>query len=55
MMAILDTNQGFFMRSVSVAQLKNRLSKYLAFAKGGEEIIIRDRNLHCGEAGSFFS
>ena len=33
------------MRSVNVAELKNRLSKYLGFAKGGEEIIIRDRNL----------
>jgi len=38
-------NEGCFMRSVSVAELKNRLSKYLAFAKGGEEIVIRDRNL----------
>ena len=33
------------MRSVIVAELKNRLSKYLAFAKGGEEVVIRDRNL----------
>lgn len=33
------------MQSVNVAELKNRLSKYLMFAKGGEEIIIRDRNL----------
>ena len=33
------------MRSVNVAELKNQLSKYLTFAKGGEEIIIRDRNL----------
>jgi prevent-host-death family protein len=33
------------MRSVSVAELKNRLSKYLTFAKGGEEVVIRDRNL----------
>ena len=33
------------MRSVNVAELKNRLSKYLTFAKAGEEIIIRDRNL----------
>ena len=32
-------------RSVNVAELKNRLSKYLTFAKSGEEIIIRDRNL----------
>jgi prevent-host-death family protein len=33
------------MRSVNVAELKNQLSKYLTFAKTGEEIIIRDRNL----------
>jgi prevent-host-death family protein len=33
------------MRSVNIAELKNSLSKYLTFAKGGEEIIIRDRNL----------
>ena len=33
------------MRSVNVAELKNQLSKYLRFAKGGEEIVIRDRNL----------
>jgi prevent-host-death family protein len=33
------------MRSVNVAELKNRLSKYLAFAKEGEEVVIRDRNL----------
>ena len=33
------------MRSVNVAELKNQLSKYLTFAKNGEEIIIRDRNL----------
>lgn len=33
------------MRSVNIAELKNQLSKYLTFAKGGEEIIIRDRNL----------
>jgi prevent-host-death family protein len=33
------------MKSVNVAELKNQLSKYLTFAKGGEEIIIRDRNL----------
>ena len=33
------------MRSVNVAEVKNRLSKYLRFAKGGEEVVIRDRNL----------
>jgi prevent-host-death family protein len=33
------------MRTVNVATLKNQLSKYLTYAKAGEEIIIRDRNL----------
>ncbi len=33
------------MRSVNVAALKNQLSTYLGFAKSGEEIVIRDRNL----------
>lgn len=33
------------MRTVNVAELKNQLSKYLTFAKGGEEIVICDRNL----------
>jgi len=33
------------MRSVNIAELKNQLSKYLTFAKAGEEIVIRDRNL----------
>lgn len=33
------------MRSVNVAELKNSLSKYISFAKGGEEVVIRDRNL----------
>lgn len=33
------------MFSVNVAELKNRLSKYLTFVKAGEEIVIRDRNL----------
>lgn len=33
------------MRSVNVAELKNQLSKYLTFAKNGEEIVIRDRSL----------
>jgi antitoxin (DNA-binding transcriptional repressor) of toxin-antitoxin stability system len=32
------------MRSVNVAELKNRLSKYLTFAKRGEEVVIRDRD-----------
>jgi prevent-host-death family protein len=33
------------MRSVNVAKLKNQLSKYLMYAKNGEEVVIRDRNL----------
>lgn len=33
------------MRSVNVAELKNRLSAYLTFAKSGEVVVIRDRNL----------
>ena len=33
------------MRSVNVAELKDQLSEYLTFAKGGEEVVIRDRNL----------
>ena len=33
------------MRSVSVAELKNQLSAYLHRVRGGEELLIRDRNL----------
>ena len=33
------------MRSVNIAKLKDELSKYLTFAKAGEEVVIRDRNL----------
>jgi antitoxin (DNA-binding transcriptional repressor) of toxin-antitoxin stability system len=33
------------MRSVNVARLKDQLSKYITFAKSGEEVVIRDRNL----------
>jgi antitoxin (DNA-binding transcriptional repressor) of toxin-antitoxin stability system len=33
------------MRSVNVAKLKNSLSKYISFAKSGEEVVIRDRSL----------
>ncbi len=33
------------MKSVNVAELKNRLSAYLNLARNGEEIIIRDRSL----------
>jgi prevent-host-death family protein len=33
------------MVSINVAELRNRLSKYLILVKAGEEIVIRDRNL----------
>jgi len=33
------------MRSVNIAELKNRLSAYLQHVRAGEEILIRDRNL----------
>jgi antitoxin (DNA-binding transcriptional repressor) of toxin-antitoxin stability system len=32
------------MRTVNIAELKNRLSTYIAYAKAGETILIRDRN-----------
>src|SRR5689334_23035006 len=32
-------------RSVNVAELKNRLSAYLQEVRAGEELVIRDRNL----------
>jgi prevent-host-death family protein len=44
-MAIIAIRKEGRMRSVNVAELKNRLSKYLTFAKAGEEVVIRDRNL----------
>lgn len=43
------------MRSVNVAELKNSLSKYLRFAKRGEEVIIRDRNLPVAKLVPFSS
>jgi antitoxin (DNA-binding transcriptional repressor) of toxin-antitoxin stability system len=33
------------MRSINIAELKSRLSTYLAYAKSGGVIVIRDRNL----------
>jgi antitoxin (DNA-binding transcriptional repressor) of toxin-antitoxin stability system len=33
------------MRTVNIAELKDRLSMYVNFARCGEEIIVRDRNL----------
>jgi prevent-host-death family protein len=32
------------MRSVNIAELKNRLSTYITYAKAGETIVVRDRN-----------
>lgn len=32
------------MKSVNIAELKNRLSAYLNEVRGGEEIIVRDRH-----------
>lgn len=32
------------MKSVNIAELKNRLSAYLNDVKAGEEILVRDRN-----------
>lgn len=32
------------MRSVNIAELKDRLSAYITFAKAGETVVIRDRN-----------
>lgn len=32
------------MRTVNIADLKNGLSKYLRAVRGGEEILIKDRN-----------
>src|ERR1700722_18325673 len=53
--AIIAMTEVALMRSVNVAELKNRLSKYLTFAKGGEEIIIRDRNLPVAKLVPFSS
>lgn len=33
------------MKTVNIAELKNRLSVYLNEVRSGEEIVIRDRNL----------
>jgi len=43
------------MVSVNVAELKNRLSKYLTFVKAGEEVLIRDRNLPVAKLVPFSS
>lgn len=33
------------MKSANIAELKNRLSKYLAEVKRGEQILVSDRNI----------
>ena len=32
------------MRTVNIAELKNKLSTYITYAKSGEEVLIRDRS-----------
>src|SRR5271170_6889890 len=54
-MAIIAMREEQCMRSVNVAELKNQLSKYLTFAKGGEEVVIRDRNLPVAKLVPFSS
>jgi len=55
MAIIAMTEEGGSMRSVNVAELKNSLSRYLTFAKAGEEIVIRDRNLPVAKLVPFAS
>jgi len=43
------------MRAVNVARLKDHLSKYLSYAKEGEEIVIRDRNTPIAKLVPFLS
>jgi len=33
------------MRTVNIGVLKNQLSVYLQYVRGGEEVVVRDRNL----------
>ena len=42
------------MKSVNIAELKDRLSGYLNDVKAGEEILVRDRNqpVACGFVGA---
>ncbi len=44
-MVLLEYSYNSYMRSVNIAELKNRLSAYLQQVRAGEEIVIRDRNL----------
>ena len=43
------------MRTVNVAKLKDQLSKYLTYAKSGEEVVIRDRDLPIAKLIPFFA
>ena len=43
------------MRSVNIAELKNRLSTYIGFAHGGEEIVIKDRDLPVAKLMPFWA
>jgi prevent-host-death family protein len=43
-MAIMAMTGCFAMRTVNIAELKNKLSAYITYAKAGETIVIRDRN-----------
>ena len=33
------------MKTVNIGELKNQLSAYLQYVRGGEEVIVRDRNI----------
>ena len=44
-MAMMVVSGESVMRSVNVAELRDHLSAYIRFAKKGEEIVIRERNL----------
>jgi antitoxin (DNA-binding transcriptional repressor) of toxin-antitoxin stability system len=43
------------MRTINVAKLKDQLSKYLTYAKSGEEVVIRDRDLPIAKLIPFFA
>lgn len=43
------------MQSVNVTDITNQLSKYVTFARGGEEIAMRDRSLRVAKLVPFSS
>ena len=45
MAIIAMRKEGLHAQRECLGGIKNQLSKYLTFAKGGEEVVIRDRNL----------